>query len=119
MNQKMNRIAYGLYGEESAVKYLKKHKYKILERNYRCILGEVDIIAKKGAYLVFVEVKARTDDRYGLPMEAVDERKQYKLIALSQYYQKIKRKLDMPIRFDVVQILGEEITLIENAFEPF
>ena len=112
----MSNFELGIWGEKEAVKFLKKRKYKVIEQNYRCKLGEVDIIAMQGAYLVFVEVKTRASNRYGLPMEAVDEIKQRKLILLAQYYQKSKGLLDLPIRFDVVQILGDEVTLIEGAF---
>ena len=55
----MNNIALGIYGEKLALKYLKKQKYKILEKNFRCALGEIDIVAKDGEFLVFVEVKKR------------------------------------------------------------
>ncbi len=112
----MDNIAMGIWGEAEAVKFLKKKKYKIIETNYRCSIGEVDIIAIDGPFLVFVEVKTRASTQYGLPMEAVDEYKQHKLIMLAQYYQKIKRKYDYPIRFDVVQILDSKVTLIKNAF---
>lgn len=112
----MSNFELGIWGEREAVKFLKKRKYKIMETNYRCHIGEIDIVARQGAYLVFIEVKTRASARYGLPMEAVDEQKQCKLLLLAQYYQKYKNLLDMPIRFDVVQILGEEIELIEGAF---
>ncbi len=112
----LDRIALGIKGEKMAQKYLKKHKYKILETNFRCSLGEIDIIAQKNGYIVFVEVKARHTARFGLPCEAVDERKQYKLQMLAMYYLRAKRLLDTPILFAVVDILGDEIKLIENAF---
>lgn len=112
----MSNFELGIWGEKEAVKFLKKKKYKVIEQNYRCKLGEVDIIARQGAYLVFIEVKTRASNRYGLPMEAVDEQKQRKLLLLALYYQKCKGLLDMPVKFDVVQILGDEILLIENAF---
>lgn len=112
----MSNFELGIWGEREAEKFLKKRKYKILERNFRCPIGEVDIIARCGEYLVFVEVKTRASTRYGLPMEAVDEVKQQKLTHLALYYQKLKRLFDMPVRFDVVQVLGDEIKLIEGAF---
>ena len=112
----MNKIALGISGEKLATKYLKKHKYKILERNFRCILGEVDIIAKQGETLVFVEVKTRSSCAFGRPCEAVDEVKQEKLRKLALYYQRIKRAYNIPLRFDVVEVLDNEINLIVNAF---
>ena len=75
----MNNIALGIYGEKLALKYLKKQKYKILEKNFRCALGEIDIVAKDGGFLVFVEVKTRSSNAFGEPMEAVDFYKQRKL----------------------------------------
>lgn len=115
----MNNIALGIYGEKLALKYLKKQKYKILEKNFRCALGEIDIVAKDGEFLVFIEVKTRSSNAFGEPMEAVDFYKQRKLSKLAVYYQKLKRKLDVPVRFDVVDIVGEQITLIKSAFESF
>lgn len=112
----MSNFELGIWGEREAVKFLKKHKYKIIEQNFRCHIGEVDIIAKRGEYLVFIEVKTRASARYGLPMEAVDEVKQQKLMRLALYYQKLKNLLNVPVRFDVVQVLCEEIKLIEGAF---
>ena len=113
----MDNRSLGIFGEKEAVKYLKKHKYKILDTNYTCMLGEIDIIAKEGGYLVFVEVKTRSTIVYGLPKEAVDEQKQRKIALVGAYYQKIKRMLDVPVRFDVVQVLDGEIELIKGAFE--
>lgn len=111
-----DRIALGIKGEKMAQKYLKQHKYKILDTNYRCSIGEIDIVAKKGDYIVFVEVKARKSAKFGLPCEAVDERKQHKLQMLAMYYLRAKRLLDAPVSFAVVEVLGDEIRLIEDAF---
>lgn len=112
----MSNFELGIWGERQAVRFLKKHKYKVIDVNYRCHIGEIDAVAMDGKYLVFIEVKTRASARYGLPAEAVDEVKQRKLLFLAQYYQKYKRLLNMPIRFDVVEILGEEIRLIKGAF---
>lgn len=112
----MNKIALGVSGEKRAAKFLKKHKYKIIEKNFRCALGEVDIIAKQGETLVFIEVKTRSSCAFGRPAEAVDEVKQQKLRRLALYYQRYKRAYDIPLRFDVVEVLDDEINLIENAF---
>lgn len=112
----MSNFELGIWGEREAKKFLKKRGYHILEQNYRCKLGEVDIIATLGDYLVFIEVKTRASNAFGLPMEAVDSAKQRKLLRLAEYYQKSQRMLNMPVRFDVVQILGTEVTLIPEAF---
>ena len=87
--------------EKAAGFYLEQMGYEILQFNYRCRLGEIDLIAKDGAYYVFCEVKYRADERKGSPLEAVDARKQLE---------------DVPCRFDVVGIEGTKITLIKNAF---
>ena len=112
----MNNIALGIKGEKLAQKFLKKNKYKILETNYKCQIGEIDIVATKNNFLVFVEVKTRQSAKFGLPREAVDEYKQHKLKTLALYYQRAKNLFDMPVMFAVVEVLGDEITLIENAF---
>ena len=111
-----NTHILGDYGEKLAAKYLKKHKYKILEQNYTCPIGEIDIIAKDKGTLVIVEVKTRTSKLYGAPAEAVDEYKQRKLHRLGLYYQRSKRMFDMPIRFDVIEVLDKDINHIINAF---
>ena len=112
-----NKQVYGLTGEELAYKYLKKHGYKILERNYRCPIGELDMIAMHNGELVFVEVKSRNSLAYGRPCEAVDWAKQQKIQRLAEYYINYKRWFNLNVRFDVVEVLGDEINLIQNAWE--
>ena len=108
--------AKGIQGEQLALKYLSRHKFKILEKNYTCPVGEADIIAINNGMLVILEVKSWSTLEFGRPAEAVDSVKQRKLQNIALFYQKKKRLLDMPIRFDVVEVLGEEINHIENAF---
>lgn len=74
----MNRRKEGAYYENLVAEYLKTQGYEILEKNYRCRIGEIDLIAKEGETLVFVEVKYRRDDKMGNPKEAVDRKKQKK-----------------------------------------
>lgn len=114
--KKFNRIK-GMIGEEQAIKFLKKKKYKILERNYKNKVGEIDIIALDKKTLVFVEVKERETLAFGRPSEAVDERKQHKIRKTSTLYL-IENDLyeKCEIRFDVIEILGDQISHIENAF---
>lgn len=103
--------------EEVAVRFLQEHGYEILERNYRCRLGEIDIIAKDHCYLVFIEVKYRSTTNYGLPIEAVDINKQRKIYKVAQWYLKEHHVYDdINIRFDVVGILGKDIKIYKNAF---
>jgi putative endonuclease len=111
----------GDVGEELAVGRLVTLGYRILDRNYRCPLGELDCIAVKNRTLVFLEVKTRTSGDFGGPLEAVDRRKRRKLTRLAQYYVAQKRLGDVPQRFDVVAVWLDKgcprVEVIENAFE--
>ncbi|MBR4270697.1 MAG: YraN family protein [Clostridia bacterium] len=113
---KQLNFAKGKRGEQEAISYLKKQGYKILDTNFSCPLGEIDIVAMHKGFLVIVEVKARSSVLFGRPSEAVDEFKQHKLIDLALTYQVAKGLQDMPLRFDVVEILDGSINLIPNAF---
>ena len=110
-----NRIK-GSIGENLALQYLRKQKYKIICTNYTNFLGEIDIIAKDKNFLVFVEVKSRSTLEFGRPSEAVDARKQNKIREVATYYLKQNKLFDSPCRFDVVEVLGDEINHIQNAF---
>ena len=105
--------------EELAVKYLEHRGYLILERNYRCPYGEIDIIARTGEYLVFVEVKYRKSTAWGSPEEAVDGRKQRRISrAALCFYGTNGYERNVPCRFDVIGVDGKEkISHIENAFD--
>ncbi len=111
----MGKIEIGREGEKLAVDYLNKKGYKILEKNFRTKLGEIDIIAKDGNFIVIVEVKRRFSDKFGEPELAVNYRKQQKLKKLALYYLKHIGK-EYPVRFDVIAIKGSEIHHIEDAF---
>lgn len=113
----MNKRKTGSEYEGLAAKWLENHGYRIVERNYRCSQGEIDLIAEKDGYLVFVEVKYRRTGQKGDPAEAVDYRKQKKISKVAEYYCWKKRKLNQPCRFDVICVLGQEIRHIEHAFE--
>ena len=113
-----NKRTVGTQKEQLAAEYLRKCGYLILEQNFRCRTGEIDIIAKDKDYLVFVEVKYRRDTGKGFPQEAVDLFKMKKITHTALYYMHKKRiPADAPCRFDVVNILDQEISLIRNAFE--
>lgn len=103
--------------EKIAGEYLKTKGYQILEYNFRCRRGEIDIIAKDGACLVFCEVKYRSDGQAGFPAEAVNVRKQRKLSMCALYYLTVKGMTDTECRFDVVSIMGDKICLYQNAFD--
>ncbi len=115
----MNKRQVGSEYENMAAEYLVQQGYEILEMNYRCRIGEIDIIAKQGMYLVFVEVKFRTDNTCGDPLEAVDWRKQRQICRVAlYYYTKHGYRENIPCRFDVIAVYGDEtIKQIENAFE--
>ncbi len=111
-------IELGRKGEKMAQKYLKKQKYKILETNFNTKLGEIDIICldKKEKQIVFVEVKAKTSDYFGLPREMVDEQKQRKIERVATLYLMQTHQTDVNFRFDVVEILGGSLEHIKNAW---
>ena len=112
----MSNVSKGKTGEQMAVTYLKHRFYKILECNYRCRMGEIDIIAQKGSYIIFVEVKYRQNDSRGKPYEAVNYHKQTHIRNTASYYLMEKGLQNVDCRFDVISILGKEITHFKNAF---
>lgn len=113
-----NRRAQGTAYEEKAAGWLETAGLKILEKNYRCRRGEIDLIATDGKYLVFIEVKYRSSVGSGHPAEAVHAGKQRRIAeAALCYCYEHKIPENRPCRFDVVSILGDEIMHIKNAFE--
>lgn len=114
----------GNEGERLAAGYLRRQGYKILARRYRTALGELDLVARDGACIVFVEVKTRRSALAGQPHEAVDRAKQAQLTRLALAFLKRYRRLEQPARFDVVSIIWEgpsqrpQIVHYRNAFEP-
>lgn len=119
MDRRENTRKTGQKYEGIAQRYLKEQGYEILCKNYRCPYGEIDIIARQGEYLVFVEVKYRRSNGYGTFGEAVDRRKQRRISrAALSFYGVNGYEEEVPCRFDVIGISGrEEITHIENAFD--
>jgi putative endonuclease len=115
------RMRTGKKGEDIACAYLKSRGYRIVERNYKCPLGELDIVAKDGDAIVFVEVKSRKSEEFGDPQLAVGLEKQKKVSRMSLTYLKEKHLYPCNARFDVVAIKmlpdGITIELIQNAFE--
>lgn len=113
----MNKRQTGAEGELLAAEYLKGQGYTILKHNFRCRMGEIDLIAKEGEYLCFVEVKYRAGTSYGLPSEAVTPQKQKKIRRTAEYYLLTQGcSMDTPCRFDVVAVCGNHIRLYRNAF---
>ena len=97
----------GKKGEDIATNYLKKCGYKILERNFECRQGEIDIIALDKNEIVFIEVKTRTNFKYGMPSEAVTKIKQKHLLKATEYYVYINNLQNDFIRLDVLEIILE------------
>ncbi|GMQ64756.1 YraN family protein [Vallitalea maricola] len=112
-----NNRAIGSKGEEIAAKFLEKQGYKIIDRNYRCRFGEIDIIGMDSDYLTFIEVKYRRNINTGYPIEAVGYYKQKRIIKTAMYYTKVKRLYNADIRFDVVEIVNNKIRVVKDAFK--
>lgn len=105
----------GKLGEKKAREYLIKNGWKIVEKNYVNPFGEVDIIARKGGVLAFVEVKTRLSDVFGTPSEAVSRARQRKYIQAAKYYF-AGRGIDCTVRFDIIEVFRGQLNHIENAF---
>ncbi len=111
----------GRSGEEAAIKYLQRKKFKILERGFRFHKGEIDIIARDGETVVFIEVKSRRKWEHGLPEESVTPAKQRQIRRIAEAYLALKNPGDVPCRFDVVSLYfepetGYQIRHIPDAF---
>jgi len=116
------KIATGKEGERIAAAFLKKNGYRICETNFRCPLGEIDIVARgKTGEIVFIEVKTRKSRELGYPEQAVNTKKQRKMSQLALWYLQKKKLTEINARFDVIAITllpcGPEIKLIQNAFD--
>jgi len=118
----MYNIIFGRNGEKRAALYLKKNGYKIIETNYKTPISEIDIIAYDKNVLCFIEVKTRKNADFGTPSEAVDKRKQQKIIQGAFYFLQHKN-LECEMRFDVVEVYADKdfkkvnFNLIKNAFD--
>ena len=114
----MNKRIVGTKYEQIAADFLKQKNIQILEMNYRCRAGEIDLIVRDGNYLVFVEVKYRSTDKNGYPEEAVTKKKQKIISFVSKYYCFSHNLSEStPIRFDVVSICGTHIRWLKHAFD--
>ncbi len=115
----MYRENKGFHFEEIAQRYLLSNKYIILDINFLCKFGEIDIIALKDGVVCFIEVKGRKNIDFGYPREYVTPVKIKKIISTANYYIMKKKYDNTPCRFDVIEIISDlrEINHIENAFE--
>lgn len=118
----MDNKAFGKIGEDMAEKFLRRQGYRILSRNWRCALGEIDIVAREKEFTVFVEIKARRSDNFGPGYASVNSAKQVKLIKLAHVYLKRYGLTDKPCRIDIISIdMAQDdsvlnIELIKDAF---
>lgn len=113
----MNKREVGTKYEEMAATFLKQQGYHILQKNFRCKIGEIDLIAKCGEYLCFIEVKYRSSTEKGFPSEAITPNKIKRITQTAQFYLLLHQlPQDTPCRFDAVVILENKISLIQNAF---
>ena len=119
--QKRNKRQIGAEKEAFVCEWLERNGYQIVERNFRCRSGEIDIVAREGGYLVFLEVKYRSSQAQGLPEESVNLRKQRIISRVALYYlRRYGYGEATPVRFDVVAVFGEDtfsVSLYQNAFE--
>jgi len=116
----LNKRELGTVYEQKAANFLISNGYTIIDRNFCCKLGELDLIARSEDYLCFIEVKFRSNNYRGFPGEAINYKKISKISKTAEYYMLINNiPMDTPCRFDVVVILNKEITLIKNAFDAY
>ena len=107
----------GTYYEQVSIGWLEERGYRIIDKNFRCKFGEIDLIAMDGDVLVFIEVKYRATSKVGAPWEAVGLAKQHRICQCAKWYIMSKhRLLSSPMRFDVISICGSDITHFKNAF---
>jgi len=111
----------GKLGEDIATHYLKQNGYTILDRNFECRQGELDIIALDKKEIVFIEVKTRTSNKYGTPSEAVNKIKQKHMLQTIKYYLYIRNLSDEFVRIDVIEVYVKdnvyEVNHIKQALE--
>ncbi len=111
-----NNRQKGNIAEKKAIDFLINKGYSIIATNYQKQVGEIDIIAKKDTYIVFIEVKYRKNINKGYPREAVSLKKQQKIKNTALYYIEENNLNNIDFSFDVIEIIGDNITHIENAF---
>ena len=113
----MNNRAFGAQGEMDARDYLTGKGIRILAMNYRRPTGEIDIVAREGKRVLFIEVKRRTTARFGRPSEAVTPAKRAHIVRTAALYLQENGLDDAPVRFDVIEVLPGEIRHIRDAFD--
>ena len=109
-------IALGAHGERLAARWYTQAGYELVARNWRCKIGEIDLLVRRGDELVVAEVKTRVSNRFGAPAEAVSYAKQKKLRALARAWLATTDEYFDEVRFDVVSITGRDVEVIQAAF---
>jgi putative endonuclease len=110
------RLELGSAGEAAAASWYGENGYEVVARNWRCDIGEIDIVARRGGLVVIAEVKTRTSDRFGVPVEAVGRRKQLRLRRLGARYLREAALRGVRLRYDVVSVLDGRLEVLEDAF---
>jgi len=110
------RRALGASGEAAVATWYTEHGYEVVEQNWRCRAGELDLVVRRGRTFVFCEVKTRTSDAFGAPVEAVTRQKQTRLRHLAARWLEDAPLHPTEIRFDVASVLAGEIEVVEGAF---
>lgn len=112
-----NKQALGRWGEDRVVRWYRRHGFQLLDRNWRCSRGELDVIVQRGSVVVVCEVKTRSSLAFGSPAEAVGWEKQRRIRRLTaQWLSEHERSGSVEIRFDVAEVLGRHLRVIESAF---
>jgi putative endonuclease len=112
----MSTVEQGRRGEDRVAALLARSGYRIVDRNYRCKLGEIDLVAVDGDTLVFVEVRTRTSGERGTALETVRGKKQQRIARVAQHYLAYRRPTQQSCRFDVVGITGDDVVIVRDAF---
>lgn len=110
------RRALGARGERLAAQWYERNGYEVLDRNWRCREGELDLVLRRGGTVVFSEVKTRSSRAYGSPAEAVGPTKQRRIRRLALQWLGVHPMAAVEVRFDVVAVMGTEIDVVESAF---
>ena len=108
--------ALGALAEARAAEFLQRKGFAVVDRNWTCRGGEIDLVCRDGDTLVFVEVRARSSTSHGTPLETVVDVKRRRLIRAAEIYLHVKKKSDAACRFDVVAITGDRVEHVEDAF---
>ncbi|WP_419553837.1 YraN family protein [Candidatus Poriferisodalis sp.] len=110
------RQALGRYGEDLVERWYIERGYRVLDRNWRCPAGELDLVVTDGTQLVVCEVKTRSSDRFGTGFEAITARKQQQVRRLAAHYVRQRGGWKGPVRFDAAAVMGRNVEVLSGAF---